>query len=68
MPRQTARGRTPVPTAPRGYSPASDLDAVHDPGPDAARERLAAAGMEDAAAEPLVLLPSSGRVTAPIAR
>ena len=61
MPRQTSRGPIPAPTAPGEYSPASDLDAAHDPGPDAARERLEAAGIEDAAAEPLVL-PSGHRI------
>jgi len=35
------------------HRPADDLGAAHDPGPDTARERLEAAGLEDAASEPI---------------
>ncbi|HEX5827342.1 MAG TPA: DUF72 domain-containing protein [Candidatus Limnocylindrales bacterium] len=39
--------------APPPHHPAEDLDPRHDPGPDAARARLQAAGLDDAATDPL---------------
>src|SRR6059058_1739949 len=38
---------------PAEHRTADDLDRAHDPGPDAARERLEAAALEAAATEPL---------------
>lgn len=59
MPRRaSASGST---SGPRSHMPADDLDRTHDPGPDAARERLEAAGLAAAASEPLVL-PSGHQV------
>jgi uncharacterized protein YecE (DUF72 family) len=40
---------------PSTHRPADDLGEVHDPGPDAARSRLEAAHLDDAATEPLAL-------------
>ena len=45
------RARTSA--APLDHRTADDLDATHDPGPDAARARLEAAALEEAATEPL---------------
>jgi uncharacterized protein YecE (DUF72 family) len=44
-------GRSSAPVGP--HHPADDLGSVHDPGPDAARARLASEGVEAAATEPL---------------
>jgi uncharacterized protein YecE (DUF72 family) len=43
------------PTAPAPHRTAEDLDPAHDPGPDAARARLAAAAADEAATEPLTV-------------
>ena len=60
MARSTAtRSRRAV--APAAHAPADDLDLAHDPGPELARSRLEAAGLEEAATEPLVL-PSGHRI------
>ncbi len=48
-----ARSRSEA--APAGHQAAEDLDPSHDPGPAAARERLAAAAIDAAATEPLEL-------------
>ncbi len=61
MPRQPAASRARPPAAPLAHERAADLDTAHDPGPDAARARLEAAGLEAAATEPLVL-PSGHRI------
>ncbi len=61
MPRQPTASRARPGAASPPHAPADDLDAVHDPGPDAARARLEAAGLEGAATEPLVL-PSGHRI------
>src|SRR5512146_2074405 len=61
MPRQPAARRTRPSAAPLAHEPADDLDRAHDPGPDAARARLEAAGLDAAATEPLVL-PSGHRI------
>ena len=53
----TRRG-TSAPAGP--HHPADDLGPVHDPGPDAARERLEAAAIDAAAAEPLEVAGSHG--------
>src|SRR3954463_1153775 len=46
-----SRARSAV--APAEHRTAEDLDPAHDPGPDLARERIDAAGLEAAAPEPL---------------
>jgi uncharacterized protein YecE (DUF72 family) len=62
MPRQPAARRAARAGEPAGpHVHAEDLDVEHDPGPEAARARLEAAGLEAAAAEPL-LLPSGHRI------
>jgi uncharacterized protein YecE (DUF72 family) len=43
----------PAKPAPTAHHTAEDLDAAHDPGPDAARARLEAAALDEAATEPL---------------
>ncbi len=43
------------------HNPAADLGPAHDPGPDAARARIEAASLQDAATEPLEL-PSGHRI------
>jgi uncharacterized protein YecE (DUF72 family) len=50
-----SRSRARPPSEAPERRPAPDLDPAHDPGPDAARERLEAAAIDDAAAEPLEL-------------
>ena len=45
------RARTAGPAP--AHRTADDLDASHDPGPEVARDRLEAAGLDDAASEPL---------------
>lgn len=52
-PRSTSRARPPSEASER--RPAADLDPAHDPGADAARERLTAGQFDDAATEPLEL-------------
>ncbi len=61
MPRQPAPRRARISAAPLEHQPADDLGAAHDPGPEAARARLEAAGLDAAATEPLVL-PSGHRI------
>jgi uncharacterized protein YecE (DUF72 family) len=48
-----AATRARAATAPTPHRTADDLDAAHDPGPEAARARLEAAALEEAATEPL---------------
>ncbi len=51
--RPASRGRGAAAAEP--FRTADDLGPVHDPGPDAARQRLEAAAVDEAAAEPLEL-------------
>jgi uncharacterized protein YecE (DUF72 family) len=57
-PRARTRARTATPAEP--HRTADDLDPAHDPGPDAARARLEATALDEAATEPLRT--SSGHV------
>jgi uncharacterized protein YecE (DUF72 family) len=55
MPRERASRSGRSPGIPAPHATAEDLDVAHDPGPDAARARLEASLLEDAATASLVL-------------